>query len=278
MTNELIITNELKERFSKSFSLNVSHETLKDGTEREIYNIPLTKKDKDGNETTELIAIRNSTEITNLSDFDLFAYASKVSVKASCIASARIKKETAESCGYKSVVAMLYKLHPDYSQTTLKMYRRIGRIFGDLSADGYLWREDIPQAVSVNNLSVVVSLLGLEDTESVTDEEIERAYNNFINDYILTDKIHLLLPQAKLKKEVSDIKNGIIDGSCQEVEKTADTSSDDTSSETEVTPETEKAERHEEYKNMLSVMSEEFKENKTILKAIATIIKELSKE
>ena len=238
----------------------------------DFYEITTYGKDKEGKETTTTLQIRDKATVALLSDIDVLAYMAKGSIKAFVIAMGKLNKEVAKKHGFKSVVDMVAKAHMDYSKTTLNLYRRIGLMFGG-SGDGYEWKEGIPSSVTVNNLSVVLALATKgKDLEECTTEEIEELWVDFYDNYIADGTIVLTTTQAELKKQVKAINSGIIDGDVKVVDQ--GTTDQGTTDKEKVNTDT--ISKISVYSDTISEMSEYFKDNETIVNAIATIMKELS--
>ena len=238
----------------------------------DFYEITTYGKDKEGKETTTTLQIRDKATVALLSDIDVLAYMAKGSIKAFVIAMGKLNKEVAKKHGFKSVVDMVAKAHMDYSKTTLNLYRRIGLMFGG-SGDGYEWKEGIPSSVTVNNLSVVLALaIKGKDLEECTTEEIEELWVDFYDNYIADGTIVLTTTQAELKKQVKAINSGIIDGDVKVVDQ--GTTDQGTTDKEKVNTDT--ISKISVYSDTISEMSEYFKDNETIVNAIATIMKELS--
>ena len=243
----------------------------------DFYEITTYGKDKEGKETTTTLQIRDKATVALLSDIDVLAYMAKGSIKAFVIAMGKLNKEVAKKHGFKSVVDMVAKAHMDYSKTTLNLYRRIGLMFGG-SGDGYEWKEGIPSSVTVNNLSVVLALATKgKDLEECTTEEIEELWVDFYDNYIADGTIVLTTTQAELKKQVKAINSGIIDGDVKVVDQgTTDQGTTDQGTTDKEKVNTDTISKISVYSDTISEMSEYFKDNETIVNAIATIMKELS--
>ena len=243
----------------------------------DFYEITTYGKDKEGKETTTTLQIRDKATVALLSDIDVLAYMAKGSIKAFVIAMGKLNKEVAKKHGFKSVVDMVAKAHMDYSKTTLNLYRRIGLMFGG-SGDGYEWKEGIPSSVTVNNLSVVLALaIKGKDLEECTTEEIEELWVDFYDNYIADGTIVLTTTQAELKKQVKAINSGIIDGDVKVVDQgTTDQGTTDQGTTDKEKVNTDTISKISVYSDTISEMSEYFKDNETIVNAIATIMKELS--
>ena len=279
---------------SKAFGITtgMTSETVGDLTTN-FYEFQDTKKGKDGKEVTTTIQIRHQETALALSHIDLFSGMAKISILGFVGDMARIdSKEAKKACG-GSVVDLVAKIHKEYSRTTLNMYRRIGLMFFDKSQDGYHWRPGIPSSVSVNNLSVVLALASKKkDLEECSDKEIEKLYQDFYAKYIATGEINLTTTQAELKKQVKTV-NSIIDGESkekdtqdendtqdsQDSQDSQDTQDENDTQDTQDENETQDTQekKFEKWANSLSEMSEYYKDNKEVVKAIANLIKVLKK-
>ena len=246
----------------------------------DVYEIFKTGKDKDGKDITTTIQIRDKATVALLSDIDVLAYMAKGSIKGFVCAMGKISREVAKKAGFKSVVDMVYENHKDYSRTTLNLYRRIGILFTDKENSGYEWIDWIPSSVSVNNLSVVLALAcnGVKDLEECTQDEINELLENFYCEYIATGLINLTTTQSELKKAVKSIATGIIDGTVKETDNSNNSDENSENSENSASDlvADAKIDILVKYHDTISEMSDYFKDNETIVNAIATIMKELS--
>ena len=208
-------------------------------------------------------------------DIDTFATLSTMSIKGLCVAMARLTTKIAEKAGFKSVVDMVAEKHNNLSKNTLSKYRRIGLIFGDTQADGYMWRTFIPQGVSVSNLDVVLTLFDKLDMEKLTPEQLEEKAQEFYDDYICTDRISLTATQKVLKEQVRLIKNPPIEGKViTETEgNDTDEQAQEQAQETPETPETIAQEKEEEVRLAISTIAEYYKNNPTVSALIMELIK-----
>ena len=254
---------------------NLTTETDKNGVVRDTYTIK-----SDGNE----IIIRNQMEVQRLLDFDFFADCDTMSTQGMCITSARISKKTAEKAGYKSVVDMLHAIHPTLSKNTLGKYYRIGKIFGDVDGDGYKWRVGVPTGTSVSNLDVVLTLFDKVDVDKLTDKELSDKFDDFWQEYIVGDKIHLQATQKVLKEEVRNIKNPPIDNKVNKIvvnDNDGDGDGDNNEPKKvdgEVVKQTEQEKRQEEIRHAISVLSTYYENNPDVNKIIMELIKVTQEE
>lgn len=241
----------------------------------EFYEFERVSHDKEGKEVRTTIQIRDKATVLALSNIDFFAGMTTLSLKGFVGSMAKISREEAKKAGFKSVVDMVAHIHKEYSKTTLNLYRRIGLLFIDQDAEGFQWRPGIAESVSVNNLSVVLALAcnGTKDLEELSKEELEDLYERFYADYIATGDINLTAPQSQLKKAVRLINSGIIEGQCKEsvgqnvsAEDGQNVSANDG----------QNVSKESAYKDMLADMSEFYKSNDVVLKAISDLIKAIS--
>ena len=277
MNNDLLGLRE--NALAMNLPINTKVETVGKVTS-EFYEFSYIKKDKDGKEVSTAVQIRDKATVMALTDIDLFSGLAKMSIKGFVIALSKIAKEEAKKACGGSVVDLVEKCHPEYSRTTLNMYRRIGLMFADRSKDGYEWKVGIPSSVSVNNLSVVLALASQKkELEECKETEIDELFEEFYANYIATGLIILTTSQSELKKQVKNINSGIIEGESKELSDNSENEKkeeEDSESAIEVTEEVEKKDNIEQFKEQLAYYSEIFKDNKKIVKAIAEIIRELS--
>ena len=177
--------------------------------EKDIYSFTREYIEKGENKQVT-VTITNQYAVARLSNIDAIINLNKKSNIALAIELARLKKAIAEENGFKTVAQMVHSIHDDLSETTINSYRRVGVVFGDLSNETFRWKSAIPQNTSITNLVQAVGLVEVnKDTDKITQEEAEKAVQNFYNDYIMSDRLHLLLPLAKLKEEIKSIQNTI---------------------------------------------------------------------
>lgn len=65
---------------------------------------------------------------------------------------------------------------------TLSKYRRVGRVFGAVAPDGSpVWKDPIPQDVSITNLTSCLGLLNLpRDIDDLSREELDATFDEFV--------------------------------------------------------------------------------------------------
>ena len=184
--------------------------------EKDIYSFTREYSEK-GENKVATVTVTNQYAVARLSNIDAIINLNKKSNIALAIELARLKKSIAEENGFKTVAQMVHSIHDDLSETTINSYRRVGIVFGDLSSEIFRWKSAIPQNTSITNLVQAVGLVNVnKDTDKITQEEAEKAIQDFYNDYIMSDRLHLLLPLSKLKEEIKSIQN-TVDSTSKEV-------------------------------------------------------------
>ena len=185
--------------------------------EKDIYSFTREYTEK-GENKQATVTVTNQYAVARLSNIDAIINLNKKSNIALAIELARLKKAIAEENGFKTVAQMVHSIHDDLSETTINSYRRVGIVFGDLSAEVFRWKSTIPQNTSITNLVQAVGLVNVnKDTDKITQEEAEKAVQDFYNDYIMADRLHLLLPLSKLKEEIKNIQN-TVDSTAKEID------------------------------------------------------------
>lgn len=170
---------------------------------------------------------------------------------------------------------------------TVQKYRKIGKVFGVKTIDDngkihYSWKAPIADDVSVTNLTQIIGLLNLpKDYAKLTEAELDKVFQSFVVNYIVTGKIHLDATNKILRDEITAIKTTvndiqstateIKDGETVEEGNTVEPS--ETADEVEITPEIEAEEKRTHAIEMLDYLKVYFKGNKDALKAIATLVK-----
>lgn len=274
----LTSAEQLKEKlFSLIPQNNLSQEVTKKGKKVELYTFTYPKKTKDGVQNTT-VEIRDTKAIATMLDVDMFASLGTIQQKGLSVSLGRLSKKTAEKAGFKTVVDMIAERHSNLSKNTLQKYRRIGLLFGDKSADGYLWRSFIPQSVSVSNLDVVLTLFDKLDLEALTEEQLEEKAYDFYEKYIVEDKISLLATQKVLKEQVRNIKNPPIEGKAKVVSDTEQEQEQEQAQEVMETAETKEQEEIEEVRLCISTIAEYYKNNPRVSALIMELIKATTEE
>ena len=229
----------------------------------------LDLKVKRGKET---ITVRVSNPALVTAGVDAFKMyeAGKVSAKALCIILARLSLEDIKKAGFKSIAEYATAIITDLSANQVNQYRRVGLIFGNLSADGYYWREMVGQSVSATNLSQVTKHFFKTadgkptDLEALTEKEINALYAGFIKEYITTGKLVLTDTLDGLRKQISDLEKVVADVNYEEVNESA-----------EAQTEAQTESRYESGLEHIKALKVLFAENKTALKALESLVKAL---
>ena len=275
-----------------SLTSQTSNEHLTVINEKEVYSFTKHEK-KDGQEKATTVVIANQYAVARLSNIDAIINLNKNSNIALSIELARLKKSIAEENGFRTVAQMVHSIHDDLSETTINAYRRVGVVFGDLASEIFKWKDLIPQNVSITNLVQVVGLVDIDkDTDKITQDNAVKAVAEFVDKYILSDRLHLLLPLSKLKEEIKDINN-TIDSTSKEVDsKTEDSKTEDSKTEDSKQTEDSKTEdskqtadskpgevvrTKESFIYDLEYLKELYKDNDKIVKLSEKLIKELEK-
>ena len=118
--------------------------------------------------------------------------------------------------GFSGVNPMLKAIAKKLDTNTISKYRKVGLLFGHISKDCVpQWKAEIPQGVSVTNLTSVLGLASQgKKLEELTPEEIETLYKEFVETYLDEEepKLHLQATLSKLRQEVHDIQTTVGDG------------------------------------------------------------------
>ena len=120
----------------------------------------------------------------------LLNVARKISDKATSIVLAKITPDDVKRIGCKDVVQFASKAFgKDLSDDQIRDYIRVGKIFGNLTADGYKWKDAIPQDVTVTNLRDCIPLVFKDaktkdekDVYKLSDTELNKLYDKFVTD------------------------------------------------------------------------------------------------
>ena len=258
--------------------LNINIETKNEIIETENNGIitrsfSVQRKNKDGEIVTKTIftpALVDSYErMTYLKSLK------EVSEKGLCIEISDLNDEMLKKEGFKGGVTEYIKevFGSSLASNTALKYRKVGLIFGEKVTDEngkitYRWKSPIDSDVSVTNLSQILGLLGLpRDFAKLSDKEIEKIFNEFIQAYIISGKLHLSATNAILREEIADLQTTIIKANATEITENTDTENTDT--DTENSEETAK-------QNAISAVDAlkiYFKGNKEATKALAVLAK-----
>lgn len=237
---------------------------------------------KDENNVIFRKEIQSPALVKALSTMEILTYAHKISTKGMVIQIGLLDRETLKKEGFKSVsdAVLSCDFGNEYDANTINRYRRIGRAFGIIDADGrYKWY-GISQDVTVNNISAIMKLINFPDKfEDATIEELHSCVDEFIENYIDTDRIHLSQGQKDLREEVRKLNNVIMDTTSEEIkdEKSNENSAENGDGEVEITPEVEETDRINESISMIDYLRITFKGNKKALDMLAKLADMLEK-
>ena len=265
--------------------LNINIETKNEIIETENNGIitrsfSVQRKNKDGEIVTKTIftpALVDSYErMTYLKSLK------EVSEKGLCIEISDLNDEMLKKEGFKGGVTEYIKevFGTSLASNTALKYRKVGLIFGEKVTDEngkitYRWKSPIDSDVSVTNLSQILGLLGLpRDFAKLSDKEIEKIFNEFIQAYIISGKLHLSATNAILREEIADLQTTIIKANATEITENTDTENTDTDTENTDT-DTENSEETAKQNAISAVdaLKIYFKGNKEATKALAVLAK-----
>lgn len=255
-----------------------------------------TKKDAEGREVA--VYIENPTLAKQVNKAAMLDALASVSLMAVCIELAEIDYETVHNEGFSSVVEFVVGTGMcKQDEKTLQGYWRVGMVFGVLGEDhartGYHWKPDIKQAATVTNLRQVLSLLNLPKRfiEKCTRDEIEDAYDEFVEKYIDTGKINPAHTNAEVRKEINevtgkgkakkedinttatDLQTGDTVGAKQTAEEAQAQTTEEAQEQTaEQAEEAKRQARNQRWRDTLSEMAKEFESNPEVAKALAVLV------
>ena len=141
--------------------------------------------------------------------------AKSISDKALCIECGRVTLEDVEKVGYSTVPAFINDCFGSTLDTnTIQRYIRIGKVFGDYTADGYKWKAPISQAVSVTNLGQIIALVfedvpkDKRDVYKLSATELNNLFDAFCEKYHpdMDNGMPLQGTNKALRKYLADLK------------------------------------------------------------------------
>ncbi len=145
-----------------------------------------------------------------------FDEVSSQSGKALAVYLAYFNEKISNNYGFSGVNPLLKAIAKKLDTNTISKYRKVGLLFGHISKDCVpQWKSEIPQGVSVTNLTSVLGLASQgKKLEELSSEEIETLYKEFVKTYLDEDepKLHLQATLSKLRQEVHDIQTTVGDG------------------------------------------------------------------
>lgn len=172
--------------------------------------------------------------------------AKSISDKALCIECGRVNPSDVEKIGYSSVSAFINDCFGNaLDSNTINRYIRVGKVFGDYTADGYKWKAPISQAVSVTNLGQIIAMVfedlpkDKKDIYKLSEKELNDLFDEFVEKYRPDEDGGLPLQGTNkaLRKYLNDLK-----AKAEEIPTTAEEVTETTETETAET-ETETAEK-----------------------------------
>ena len=190
--------------------LTSTHNSIEEfnGKETEVFKFTVNK----GKEVTTIV-IRDKASVTALTNIEKSARLQGATATVICSEMRKIPKSTIEKSGLSALNFFKGAFGDVLSDNTISRYFRISRLFFDPNT--YQFRKGLEVDTLVSNLDVVLPLFKFKERnikiEDLSEEEIENEYNNFFENYIIKDIIHLFKSQSQLKEEVSKANKGIID-------------------------------------------------------------------
>ena len=178
------------------------------GKEMEVFKFTVNK----GKEVTTIV-VRDKASVSALTNIEKSARLQGATATLICSEMRKIPKSTIEKSGLSALNFFKGAFGDVLSDNTISRYFRISRLFFDPNT--YQYRKGLEVDTLVSNLDVVLPLFKFKERnikiEDLTEEEIEKEYNTFFEEYIIKDIIHLFKSQSQLKEEVSKANKGIID-------------------------------------------------------------------
>ena len=178
------------------------------GKEMEVFKFTVNK----GKEVTTIV-VRDKASVSALTNIEKSARLQGATATLICSEMRKIPKSTIEKSGLSALNFFKGAFGDVLSDNTISRYFRISRLFFDPNT--YQYRKGLEVDTLVSNLDVVLPLFKFKERnikiEDLSEEEIEKEYNNFFEEYIIKDIIHLFKSQSQLKEEVSKANKGIID-------------------------------------------------------------------
>ena len=205
---------------------------------------------------------------------------SKVSTMALAVEMGRLVKAIVERDGFKSVNTFIKKAFGSaLDENTISRYYKVGRIFGD--PDTHAWKRPIPADVSITNLGVCLSLFKGVDVSTMTDNEVDTLFNEFMDEYVYTERIALRSTLKTIRKDVNAILNPDTADIPTTAEDVTDGEQGDTSENAPQTNENSVSEVQRVYvaQEHVTALMEYFKgADDSIMTALATLAERLAKD
>ena len=202
---------------------------------------------------------------------------SEVSIQAMICELHSLTKEIAKADGF-TVNGFIKSAFPQYDANTITNYYRVARIFGNPHT--HIWKNPIPQGVSVTNLRQVLSLINTDKIDEASEKDLDARLSDFVKKYITTGKIHLLGSNKDLREEISAIKNpnkADIQGKATEV-KEGEGTGEEAQAEVEVTPEVAQQEEAQKARDAVNTLYAYFRDNEAVLEALAVVLASIPSE
>lgn len=180
-------------------------QVVKDGASSKVFET--TMRDDKGQIVP--VSMHTALGIQTMSTLKALVTVENTSGKAIAIEASRITDKVAKAEGFDSAEKMLTTVLYEKSWTTLRAYRRVGKVFGVREETPYgvhyRWRNGIDDRTSVSNLMQVVGLVNLGDIafDDLTTEQVATAYGEFYERFIASDELHPLLSQKGLRDELT---------------------------------------------------------------------------
>ena len=253
--------------------LNIDIETTNAIMETETNGVvtrsfTVQRKNKDGEIVTK--TIYTPALVDSFERMSYLKSLKEVSEKGLCIEISALNDEMLKKEGFKGGVTEYIKeaFGSSLASNTALKYRKVGLIFGEKieTEDGkirYQWKSPIDSDVSVTNLTQILGLLGLpRDFAKLSDKEIERIFNDFIQTYVVSGRLHLSATNAILREEIADLQSTILKATATEI-------TDGENTDGENTEETAR----QNAVSAIDTLKIFFKGNKEATKALATLAK-----
>lgn len=205
-----------------------------------------------------------------------------ISDKALSIECGRVNASDVEKIGYSSVPAFIMDVFGTaLDSNTIQRYIRIGKIFGDRTADGYKWKEPISQAVSVTNLGQILALVFEDlpkekrDVYKLSDSELNQLFDSFVEKYRPDEDGGLPLQGTNkaLRKYLNELKadKNVIPSTAEEVDSTPEESAEE-----EVTPEMEAEAKREAWTLSLNDIMASNADNAEVEELVIALMEKLN--
>lgn len=182
-------------------------QVVKDGASSKVFET--TMRDEKGQIVP--VSMHTALGIQTMSTLKALIAVESTSGKAIAIEASRITDKVAKAEGFDSAEKMLTTVLYEKSWTTLRAYRRVGKVFGVREETPYgvtyRWRNGIDERTTLSNLVQIVGLVNLGEVafDDLTDEQVATAYGDFYERFIASDELHPLLSQKGLRDELTGL-------------------------------------------------------------------------